>query len=240
LESELLELYFLVKTKYEQKMKTEKEKRAFILKQLCKHSEADGRCIDDSALKNRIDGDEEDGVKLVEKFITPILNQAKKEKTGSPADPTEETADPLSSIDWDELQKKARWPHLKKYFELFGDHPTWGTSAVSKAVDSAEISSDEEVTVDEQMSRHERLDKAGPTTPTTPKLATRPSKAASTPASRTMPDFDSDDSEQDAWLLDDNCDRLDSEGKQAEGRKGKWKSRAVNAPVSEISRATKK
>ena len=84
------------------------------------------------------------GKRLIEKFVTPIINKNKKEQTGAAADPTEEIVDPLASIDWEELQKKVRWPHLQRYYELFGNHPTWGSSAASKTFDTAVLSCDDD------------------------------------------------------------------------------------------------
>ena len=52
LESELLEPYYVVKTKYE-KMKSEKEKRAWILTWLMKNTAAKGLTLDDAIVKTK-------------------------------------------------------------------------------------------------------------------------------------------------------------------------------------------
>ena len=91
-----------------------------------KHPGAEsGLNIDDSCLKNNVDSMKK-WEKLVEKFVTRILNVAKKEHTAGNASSAEDRTHSLSLADWDEFQKRHGGLTLiqKKFSECFGDHPT--------------------------------------------------------------------------------------------------------------------
>ena len=87
-------------------------------------------------LKNKIDGMKKTGKKLVEKYVLPILGKAESgTSTGAAVDNEEDrqATNPLETIHWEKLHQRARWQHLKRYFKLFGDHPTLGGSLAPTA-----------------------------------------------------------------------------------------------------------
>ena len=66
---------------------------------LMKNAAEKSLTLDDASVKNKKDGRRKTGKKLVEKFVTPVINQARKEKTGAPADSTEGRQDLLAAVD---------------------------------------------------------------------------------------------------------------------------------------------
>ena len=81
-------------------MKTEKEKRMWILQQLLKHSVAErGLNIDDSCLKNDIDSMKK-WEKLGEMFVTRILNATKKKTKTKKNAATSSAKERMDSLSW--------------------------------------------------------------------------------------------------------------------------------------------
>ena len=139
-ESAVLELYSEVTKKYNSKMKTAKDKRRWMLTRLCADVDLDFNVkiseVTLKQLKDKVDGMKRTGRRLVDKHIRPILKKAEREATTGAAvdeDDDRHAKNPLDDIDWHSLHRQARWPHLKRYFELFGDHPTLSGSLAHTA-----------------------------------------------------------------------------------------------------------
>ena len=76
------------------------------------------------SVKNKVDNLRRKGKDLIHKHIKPIHNEEKnkrKQGTGSAADETAATpSDPMEAIDWEELEKIAKWPNFQLFWSLFG------------------------------------------------------------------------------------------------------------------------
>ena len=112
-------------------MLTKKSQHAWVVRKLTLFAEEhilDLAGLTVSAVKNKLAGVKKKGKALVEKLIKPIVRAAMTPlPTGSEApDDGEPPADPLSTLDWETLEKKAKWSNFHAYFDLFGGHPTWG------------------------------------------------------------------------------------------------------------------
>ena len=95
------------------------------MQQLSKHTDAEsGLNIDDSCLNNNNDSMKKTG-KIGGEVCHPNFECGKK-RTGGSATSAEERTDSLSSVDWDELQKRRSGLTVlrKNISERFGDHPT--------------------------------------------------------------------------------------------------------------------
>ena len=151
LERATLKLWHVVSSRFQKQMKTAKEKREWLRKKLVEmkrdgkllasHGENDVEDLTDDVVKNKIDGLKKLGKKMMEKWIVPILKRNKKEPpTGSGVDDDDQQldCDAIEEVDWSEIENKCKWHLVRLYFELFGDHPTWGCG-LGGAVDTATV-----------------------------------------------------------------------------------------------------
>ncbi len=116
LEETLLELWQEVKVRTQKKMKTEKEKREWVLERLKEKNAAgeltkgggeggDIKLLNVDILKNKLDGLKKTGKRLLEKHVAPRLRKMDKDPgTGAavPSDDEDEDhgVDPIQAIDW--------------------------------------------------------------------------------------------------------------------------------------------
>ena len=120
-------------------MKTEKKKREFIALELQKYATEVGLGelgLTDGIIKNKIDTIKKTGKRLVNSVVKKRLPQDRP--TGSAAGSDEDTD---CQLDWMAIEKEAKWPHIRQYYDLFGQHPTLG---IGEAIDTAAIDDDQE------------------------------------------------------------------------------------------------
>ena len=144
LECQLLHLWSQSeKKKSEKKMLTKKSQHAWAVRKLtifAEENNLDLAGLTVSAVKNKLAGVKKKGKALVEKLIKPFVRAAMTPLlTGSEApDDGEPPADPLSTFDWQTLEKRAKWSNFHVYFNLFGGHPTWGLSSTGETGSDSE------------------------------------------------------------------------------------------------------
>ena len=167
---------------------------------------------DSAGVKNKLAAVRKKGKVLVEKLIKPIVRAAMTPlPTGSEApDDGEPLADPLSTLDWETLEKKAKWSNFHVYFDFFGSHPTWGLWS------TGEIGSDSEAEGESQDHTPSGLSAT--------KSSSAPGCAAATSATGRrgnlppMGDGDTDDDEFGGLAISDaSDDHDDSPGGALEG-----------------------
>ena len=66
------------------------------------------------------------GRKKVRDFVLPRLKELQLRREARLRSEGIEQPDVRSLIDWRALEAKAQWSNLQLYYELFGQHPTWG------------------------------------------------------------------------------------------------------------------
>ena len=114
----LLSLYFDVKTRYEKKMKKDVERCKWIAEKLRDEADLEVSC---KQIKDKICSIKKTGNSKMKMFVLPLVNR--RYKTGAAVD--EDSADQL---DWEDILKRAKWPLLRTYYELFKAHPTMGVA----------------------------------------------------------------------------------------------------------------
>ena len=144
-ERKVITLWSQVTAQQGGKMRTLKDKREWTKEKLVdwgRHVEVEGLDgivkLTDKQLKNKTDSIKRKGRKNVEDFVLPCLKELRREArlksptsmpTGSaaPEEGIEQLDDDFRClIDWPLLEAKAKWSNLRLYYELFGEHPTWG------------------------------------------------------------------------------------------------------------------
>lgn len=136
IEAKLLELWHDSEARSQKTMRSKKDQRRWVFEKLTSFASSRSPPIDTSTLTNL----RRKGKSLVEKHVRPLLKGVPK-GTGSEAVDEGVLPDPHVSLDWEELSKAAKWPNFRLYFDLFGNHPTWGIWPVK---DTAAISDDDE------------------------------------------------------------------------------------------------
>eukprot|EP00117_Sycon_ciliatum_P048335 scpid34847/ scgid5213/ len=129
----LLQLYVEVKTRFDKRMERDTEWYRWMAEKL-KESDVEATW---KQVKDKVAAIKKTGNKKVKEFVLPIIN--KKDKTGAATDGDEDFND---EINWEDVLRKAKWPLLRIYFEMFRDHPTMGLQFGNDTADSDSADSD--------------------------------------------------------------------------------------------------
>ena len=120
----LLELWHESEGRCQKKMVSKKQQRECMWQKLKDPAgvDADLSSLTSVAIKNKLDALIKKGKCLIEKLVQPLLKD--RPSTGSAADEAPPSSDPVSSIDWEDMNRLSRWCNFNIYYRLFGSHPT--------------------------------------------------------------------------------------------------------------------
>eukprot|EP00117_Sycon_ciliatum_P046743 scpid90045/ scgid33452/ len=111
-------------------MKRDIDKFKWIAQKLKEEQDVD---VSYKQIKDKITSVKKTGNSKMKTFVLPLVRDREKERTGAAVDDDDD-----NDLDWEDIVKRAKWPLLKRYYELFNAHPTMGIALGTDTASSSE------------------------------------------------------------------------------------------------------